>query len=385
MVSQDLRSDHDVVLERMAAIARFGDRALDVDDLQVLLQDAAELAAKGLDVGRSKVLELTEDGETLFVRAGIGWGPGVVGATTVGGGRKSGAGYALLTGKPVISEDLDRETRFEIPEILRRHGIKSVVNVIIKGVDRPFGVLEIDSDERRRFTQADVDFLQGYANLLAATIHRLRTNQQLRAAAEEKTLLLRELQHRVKNSLQTITSIVRIQRALSRSPEAQRSFETLMNRLTALSLVHKQLYARQETRALALNSYLEELCSNLITAADLGSDDIRLNLRLEPVVVPVDLASSLGLIANEFITNSMQHAFPSRSGTISVTLARVGPDKAHLTLADDGIGQAAQASDEASPRPGLGQQLIRSLVEQVGGTIEWGEGPGTRATITFPV
>lgn len=385
MVSQDARSDHDVVLERMAAIARFGDRALDVDDLQVLLQDAAALAAKGLDVGRSKVLELTEDGETLFIRAGIGWDPGVVGATTVGGGRKSGAGYALLTGKPVISEDLNRETRFEVPEVLRRHGIKSVVNVIIKGVDRPFGVLEIDSDEPRRFTQADIDFLQGYANLLAATIHRLRTNQQLRAAAEEKTLLLRELQHRVKNSLQTITSIVRIQRALSRSPEAQRSFETLMNRLTALSLVHKQLYARQETRALALNGYLEELCSNLITAADLGSDDIKLNLRLEPVVVPVDLASSLGLIANEFITNSMQHAFPSRSGTISVTLARAGPDKAHLTLADDGIGQPAQASGEASPRPGLGQQLIRSLVEQVGGTIEWGDGPGTRATITFPV
>lgn len=384
MMSQEALSDHDVLLEQINAIARFGDHALHTDDLQALLDEAVALAAKGLDVDRAKVLELTEDGEALFVRAGIGWDPGVVGAARIGVGRESGAGYALLTGEPVISEDLDSETRFETPELLRRHRIESAVNVIIKGANhRPFGVLEIDSEKRRRFTQASVDFLQGFANLLAAAVYRLQMNQKLKAAAEEKMLLLRELQHRVKNNLQTVTSIVRIQKTLLQNEEAQRSFETLTNRLTALSLVHKQLHTREETRALALNGYLEELCSNLITAANLGCDDIKLDLRLEPIVVPVDLGSSIGLITNEFITNSMQHAFPDRRGAISVMLERVGRDRAQLTLADNGVGRQPQG--EAGTRSGLGQQLIQSLVEQIGGTIEWSEGPGTQATILFPL
>ncbi|WP_119462532.1 histidine kinase dimerization/phosphoacceptor domain -containing protein [Rhodospirillaceae bacterium SYSU D60014] len=389
MADHARKINRDRLLEQMTAIARFGGHALRTDDLQALLQEASALAAKGLGVTRAMILEIEFEGQSLLVRAGIGWHPGVIGKLSIGAGSRSPAGHALQTGKPVASEDLDAEARFAVPEVLREHGVKSVANVVIKGGGRPFGVLEIDSDERRRFTREDIGFLQSYANLLAAAIDRLRTSRELAAARDEAALLLRELQHRVKNNLQTITSIVRIQKTLSRNPEAQRSFETLMNRLTALSLVHKQLYIHNGARRIALNGYLEELCSNLITAGNLGADDIKLDLRLERVVVPVDIASSLGLIVNEFVTNSMQHAFPDRHGTVMVALAPVDPGKVRLVLADNGVGrsQAETAGEPVAPS-GLGLQLIKSLTGQIGGTIEWTrsvEDRGTEAILTFPV
>ena len=388
MADRTPQTDHDRLLEQITAIAQFGDHALRTDDLQALLQEATALAAKGVDVTLAAILETDSDGRSLLVRAGVGWHPGVVGKLSIGAGGKSPAGHALETGEPVISEDLGAEARFEIPEMLRKHGVRSVANVIINGGERPFGVLEIASDERRRFSREDIGMLQSYANLLAAAIDRLRTNRELAAARDEATLLLRELQHRVKNNLQTITSIVRIQRSTSRNPEAKRSLDTLMNRLSALSLVHNQLYIHNGTRRVALNGYLEALCSNLITAGNLGTDEIKLELDMERVDVPIDIASSLGLIMNEFVTNSMQHAFPNRHGTVRVALASLGAGKARLVLADDGIGRPQPASARSGVSSGLGLQLIKGLTSQIDGTIEWTRSPsdtGTEAVVTFPV
>ena len=200
------------VQQQKAALAEFGIEAFRTDDLDALLTRAAVLAGQGLGVKRAKVLELLPPGDKLLIRAGVGWEPDVVGNATIDADRASPAGYALLTGEPVTSEDLENDERFRCPEVLRRHGIRSAVNVIIRGNNGPFGVLEVDSQQTRRFTEDDANFLQSYANLLAAAIDRLRTHRRLAETAQQKEVLLHELQHRVKNSLQIVTSFVSLQR-----------------------------------------------------------------------------------------------------------------------------------------------------------------------------
>ena len=192
---------------RMAALAQFSIEVFRSDDLDALLTRAAALAGEGLGVDRAMVLELLPPGDKLLIRAGVGWEPDVAGRATCGADRASPAGYALLTGEPVVSDDLANDERFRYPEVLRQHGIKSAVNVIIRGTDGPFGVLEMDSQQSRRFTEDDVNLLQCYANLLAAAIDRLEIHRRLADAVHQREALLHELQHTVKNSLQLVTGM----------------------------------------------------------------------------------------------------------------------------------------------------------------------------------
>jgi GAF domain-containing protein len=111
-------------------------------DLETLLTRAAELISEALQIELVKVLEHRPGHGDFLIRAGVNWAPGVVGRVTFADHEKSPAGYALLTGEPVVSRDVDAETRFEIPDILVRHGVKSMINVIIAGEEAPFGVLE---------------------------------------------------------------------------------------------------------------------------------------------------------------------------------------------------------------------------------------------------
>jgi signal transduction histidine kinase/CheY-like chemotaxis protein len=127
---------------------------------------------------------LQEDGITLLVRAGVGWPPGVVGKATARAERGSSEGSALQTGNPAASSNIDTEDRFTYADFVRQAGVKALVNVLIIGAeDKPaYGILQVDSRQPREFTEADIDFLRTYANLLAAAVSRLRVaEEQLRA------------------------------------------------------------------------------------------------------------------------------------------------------------------------------------------------------------
>ena len=138
------------------ALSHFGGHALRTHDLDALLQEAAKLVSEATGIELVKVLELLPDRDTMLVRAGVNWNPGVVGHATFGAHRDSPAGYALQENKPVISPDTDTEDRFEIPPLLTEHGVRSMVNVVIRGERAAWGVLEIDSRQRRDFNEDDI-------------------------------------------------------------------------------------------------------------------------------------------------------------------------------------------------------------------------------------
>jgi GAF domain-containing protein len=132
----------------------------------------ARLTADGLGTEYCKVLEYRPAENRLLVRAGVGWEEGVVGHASVGADLASPAGYALRTGKPVISNHLENEERFRTPELLIEHGIRRAMNVILQGDGSPFGVLEVDSRSEGEFSVHDVAFLQGAANILGMAIEQ---------------------------------------------------------------------------------------------------------------------------------------------------------------------------------------------------------------------
>ena len=167
---------------QQAAVAGLGQTALLGGDLRSLMERAVQTLASTLDVELVKILELVPDGNELVMRAGVGWKGGV--EHRVAAGEGSQAGYTLARDEPVIVEDLAQETRFQGPRLLLDHGVVSGMSVIIRGHDRPFGILSVHTKTRRTFTDDDVHFLQAVANVLAAAIERKRSEDSLGESEE---------------------------------------------------------------------------------------------------------------------------------------------------------------------------------------------------------
>ena len=370
------------VQQQQAVLAEFGIEAFRTADLDGLLTRAAALAGQGLGVKRAKVLELMPAGDKLLIRAGVGWEPDVVGKATIGADHASPAGYALLTGEPVVSEDLEKDERFHCPEVLRRHGIKSAVNVIIRGNDGPFGVLEIDSRRTLRFTKDDINFLQSYANLLAAAIDRLRMHRRLAEVAQQKDVLLHELQHRVKNSLQIITSFVSLERRKTDDQQTRKHLDVIASRIEALRVIYEKFYLKDQHGEIDFGAYLEEVCHKLLQFQVAEREPVRLDIRCAPLRMKIDRSIPLGLLASEFVVNSLKHAFPNRrGGTLTVRLDAIDGQRARLLVADDGIGMST-ASDKGR---GSGIGLMEQLADQADATLTWDLAAGTRAELVFPM
>src|SRR4051812_13234947 len=208
----------DLRLRQQELLAELGVLSLQGKVLQELLDAAVRLAAEGLGAQLCKVLEYIPAENRLLMRAGVGWDPGLVGVASVGADFESPSGYALRTGKPVISNHLEIEERFRTPELLRVHGVRRAINVILQGDGSPFGVLEVDSRSEGAFTEHDISFLQGAANVLGMAIERQRYENRLHASLEQQKMLIKEINHRVKNSLQLVSSMFHLQAHASTDP-----------------------------------------------------------------------------------------------------------------------------------------------------------------------
>ena len=164
---------------KQTAIVKIGKLALTGGELEDLFAEAVALVAGTLGVHYTGILELLPGGETLIVRAGVGWRAEYLsGTATVSAGKESQAGFTLLSDEPVIVKDLREETRFNGPQLFHKHGVISGVSVIIRGRKGDFGVLAAHDDVQRSFTVDDVNFLDAVANVLAEAISRKRADDE---------------------------------------------------------------------------------------------------------------------------------------------------------------------------------------------------------------
>src|SRR5687767_9916812 len=169
-------------IRQQETLAELGVLALQGAKFIDLLNHTARLTAEGLGAEFCKVMEYLPAENRLLVRAGVGWDKGVVGSASIGADLASPAGFALRTGKPVISNHLENEKRFRTPELLVEHGIRCAMNVILQGDGSPFGVLEVDSRSEGEFGEHDIAFLQGAANILGMAIEQQRYQEKLKEA-----------------------------------------------------------------------------------------------------------------------------------------------------------------------------------------------------------
>src|SRR5581483_8755153 len=169
------------------ALANFGRFAFRNDDLQAIQDEAARQCAKGLGVRFSKILRYRATEGDLVLQAGVGWHADVMGEPVARADYKSPAGRALLTKEPVLTFDLPHDPDFELPRIYPEHGIKSSVNVIVQSVgSAPYGILEVDSEREHAFTDIDICFIAGFANVVAEALAYQEKQRALRAALDAK-------------------------------------------------------------------------------------------------------------------------------------------------------------------------------------------------------
>src|SRR5216683_4902314 len=256
-------------IRQQEILAELGVSTLQGSSFDKLLADTARLTAEGLRAEFSKILEYVPSEGRLLIRAGVGWDDGIVGVVSVGADLESPAGFALRTGKPVISNHLENEQRFRTPELLRQHGIRRAMNVILQGDGRPFGVLEVDSRSEEEFVAHDLAFLQGAANILGMAIERERYERSLKAALARQQVLLKEITHRVKNSLAIVASMLKLQASEVNDAALTPQLEEAAYRVSAVAKAHERIHQGNGPDRLDLGIYVRDVCKDLNDAAPL--------------------------------------------------------------------------------------------------------------------
>jgi two-component sensor histidine kinase len=239
----------------------------------------------------------------------------------------------------------------------------------------------VDRRDGPGYDENDIQFAQTYANVLAAAMARQRSGAAMRSLLRQRQVLLHELQHRVRNDLQVVIAVVTLQHKRAAGAEAKEALAAVLGRLDALAMAHRRLEMDEPGR-IRLDVYLRDLAHERFRMHGLDpAGTIMLDIRQDPVEVDHDRAVNLGLVANEFLTNTFKHAFPDGKGIVSISLTRRG-NEASLKLRDNGAGSGGPPDRRSE---GLGQKLIPQLAGQVGGEITWGNGPGTSLEIRFSI
>jgi two-component sensor histidine kinase len=345
-------------IRQQEILAELGVSALRGTAFEALLDRTVRMVAEGLEAELAKVLQYIPAEKRLLMRAGVGWDAGLVGTATIGADLESPAGFALSTGKPVISNHLENEERFRTPELLAQHGVRRAMNVILEGDGAPYGILEVDSRSEGEFTEHDIAFLQGAANILGMAIERQRHERRLHEALEHQQVLVQEINHRVKNSLQLVSSMLNLQ--ASGDPVVAERLQDASSRIAAIARAHDRLYRSPEISKIDLAEYLVTVCCDLDEATphcDVVCD------APEPIFMSTDRAIRVALLVTELVTNSAKHAYPDgQSGRVWVRLDRGNGETARITVRDEGVGLPPDF--EMGRGAGLGMRLTMALAQQ---------------------
>jgi two-component sensor histidine kinase len=349
-------------IRQQELLAELGVLALQGTSFIEMLNHAVRVTAEGLRAEYCKVMEYLPAENRLLVRAGVGWDKGVVGHATIGADLASPAGYALRTGKPVISNHLENEQRFRTPELLVEHGIRRAMNVILQGDGSAFGVLEVDSRSEGEFSEHDIAFLQGAANILGMAIEQQQYQRKLQAALDRHQILLKEMNHRIKNSLQVVSSMLQLQAGTVGDATLSDRLNEASTRISAVGRAYERLAYKTDYENIDLVPYLREVVDDLEIAV--APSKIQLEAP-EEILFSADRAILVALIVNELVLNAGRHAYAESSGgSIWVRVVRKEKGVVLVSVRDEGIGLPAGFDPTTSKR--LGSRLVNALAKQLG-------------------
>jgi PAS domain S-box-containing protein len=208
-----------------------------------------------------------------------------------------------------------------------------------------------------------------------------RAEEQIRAALNEKVVLLQEIHHRVKNNLQIVISLINLQTRQIKDENVKRILQESQTRIRVMALVHEKLYRSDDISHIIFSEYIRDLITILFDFYSLNRRLIAIKVEMKDIFLNIDTAIPIGLIINELVTNSLKHAFPGgRKGEISISIQEEGRVLS-VIFKDNGVG--IPPGFDWRNAPSLGLRLIISLVEQLNGTIELDGKNGTAFIITL--
>ncbi|AAK22272.2 PAS domain-containing protein [Caulobacter vibrioides] len=203
--------------------------------------------------------------------------------------------------------------------------------------------------------------------------------RELTEALKQKTALLHEVDHRVKNNLQLISSLLLLQNRRVPDPAVKASLRGMLGRVNAIATVHRRLFQSEDVERFDVSAFIRDMVADLMGSA--MRDDIRVELDLERVEIPAAKAAPLALVVNELLTNALRHGFPEgRGGRIFVGLSRLNGDF-RIEITDDGVGQ-----DRETRASGFGLTIVQLLCQQLKAKWETTDAePGTRVVVLLPI
>lgn len=228
----------------------------------------------------------------------------------------------------------------------------------------------------------DVECRKAVLNIVHDLTERKQAEGQVRASLAEKETLLREIHHRVKNNMQIILSLIRLQKRKAGDERYESMLEDTRNRIQAMALVHEQIYGSRELSKVDFGGYIRRLASSIFSSYAVGRKRITLRMELEEVSLNIDTAILCGMILNELISNALKHAFSGRpSGEVRISLQRKADGWVLLRVGDNGCGMPPGAGIEGGTA--LGLLLVNTLVEQIGGKLTVNVSEGTEFGVSF--
>jgi two-component sensor histidine kinase len=231
-----------------------------------------------------------------------------------------------------------------------------------------------------------------FSGSLIELLHRTlgdlqRANDALAVSENQKDLLLREAAHRVRNDFMQLVGMIRMEQMAARdNPRMQETLQAISDRVHVFARLQSRLARADEMEVVEIREFIADLCGDLHSSM-VGVRPVQVEARADGRHVSEPTAVAVGLIVNELVTNALKHAFPdNRAGRVQVLFRARDHDQCLLCVEDDGVGIDESASREEKHR-GLGQKLIRALVQQLQGSYDIRarhEGSGTIATVRFP-
>ena len=232
--------------------------------------------------------------------------------------------------------------------------------------------------------------LIGFAKVMRDITVRREQEEQLRRSLAEKDTLVREIHHRVKNNIQVVVSLLSLQSNHTNDPHVLSAFEEAESRLRAIAHIHERLYASDDLTEVEFGSYVTGLTTELVQLHAPAPGHITLDLNVVDMVLHIEQAIPLGLIANELVLNALKHGLREKPGRLSVNLEyipnngeRLDNGSGRLFVSDTGPG--LPEGFDTTRTESLGLRLVDLLVRQVRGELEFSSGPGAAFSVTFPL
>jgi len=270
----------------------------------------------------------------------------------------------LVLNRGILSHDNDYN------KLLKHH-----YKIAFEGLATTFEVQVLDRNNKKVhlevflnpiFEKDKVIEVSGIAHNIT---EKKQAQQKIESSLKEKEILLREVHHRVKNNMQVVSSILNLQSSYVSDEYALALLKESQNRIKTMAIIHESLYQNKSFSSVNFSEYVRTLISNIVHSYSQSKEKIKVDLKTEEVILPLDSSIPAGLILNELVTNSIKHAFPGdRTGTISVDL-KCKENLVFLELKDDGVGFKDNVLFQNSHS--LGLQLVNTLIEQIDGKYEF--------------